>query len=82
MNKGHSKYHSENAFCGDAGPEEMAHLQELIAKLSDEELKSLVENVGIYFMGDQPREEYEMVIDEAAREDFYRECNKILKSRT
>lgn len=80
----HSKYHSANAFCGDAGPEEMQHLQDLINELTDEELRHLVSKVGINFAVDESkldREDYEGVIDEADREDFYREYRNIIKSR-
>lgn len=84
MGKSHSKYHGQNAFCGSAGPEEMAHLQELIDKLSDNELKRLVAAVGINFEVNEntlTREDYEGVIDEAVKEDFYREYRNIIKSR-
>ena len=72
----HSKYHRVNAFCGSAGPEEMKHLSDLVTQLTDEELKLLVEKVGIKFAVDEnilTRDDYEGVIDEADREDFYRE---------
>lgn len=81
----HSKYHSPNAFCGYAGPEEMQHLRDLIDLLTDQELKQLVENIGIQFLGETDkfdREEYETVIDEADREDFYREYRKIINLRS
>ena len=81
----HSKFHPSTAFCGNAGPEEMAHLQNLVSILSDEELKVLVERVGIKFMADQKdisRYDYENVINEVAKEDFYREYKKILESRS
>lgn len=84
MNEDHSKYHSPNAFCGDAGPEEMQHFQDLIDQLSDNELKNLVEKVGISFAVDEDnleRENYEQVIDEADREDFYKEYRSIINSR-
>lgn len=79
----HAEAHSPDAFCGNAGPEEMRHLTELVEELTDNELKQLVDNVGITFMveGEIPREEYEHVIDEAAREDFYREYRKIIEKR-
>lgn len=87
----HAKYHSSNAFCGYAGQEEMQHLQDLISELTDKELETLTERVGIKFSVDEkniprreyeaPREEYEDVIDEADREDFYREYRKIIESR-
>ncbi len=38
----HSEYHIDNAFCGNAGPEEMQHLNDLIDELTDDELKLLV----------------------------------------
>lgn len=80
----HSKYHSSNAFCGYAGPEEMKHLHDLIDKLTDEELKRLVRGCGIDFCTDEEsftREDYEGVIDEADREDFYRVYDSIINSR-
>lgn len=84
MDDSHSKYHSSNAFCGNAGPEEMQHLHSLIYKLTDEELKRLVKNCGIDFIAneeDLTREDYERVVDEADREDFYRIYESILNSR-
>jgi hypothetical protein len=78
------KYHGKNAFCHSAGPFELDHLHELIEILSDKELKQLVENVGIEFLANDnelEREDYERVIDEADREDFYREYKKILTFR-
>jgi len=80
----HSKYHSRDAFCGNAGPEEMAHLKDLVEKLTDDELKLLVKRVGIEFLVEEDklsREDYERVIDEAGREDFYREYKKIIEQR-
>lgn len=80
MDEDHSKYHSANAFCGFAGPEEMQHLVDLIDQLTDSELKQLVQNIGITFgVSDEKleREDYEGVIDEADREDFYREYRKL-----
>lgn len=84
MDKDHTKYHSSNAFCGSAGPEEIQHLHDLIDELTDDELKELVSKVGIHFAIDDSkldREDYEGVIDEADREDFYREYRKIIHSR-
>jgi hypothetical protein len=84
MDESHLKYHSSKAFCGSAGPEEMQHLRKLTDKLADDELKLLVYRVGIKFTVDDSeldREQYEMVIDEADREDFYREYRNIIKSR-
>ena len=84
MDKSHSKYHSANAFCGSAGPEEIRHLEALVAELTDKELKFLVTKVGIKFLVDEGklgREDYEGVISEADREDFYREYRKIIESR-
>lgn len=43
----HSKFHSSNAFCDNAGPEELKHLYRLLAKLTDKEMTQLVKNVGI-----------------------------------
>lgn len=62
----------------------MRHLSELIDKLTDVELKLLVEKAGIKFAVDPKqlkRDDYEGVIDEADREDFYREYKKIVESR-
>jgi len=84
MDESHSKYHSANAFCGSAGPEKLQHLQDLIDELSYEELKFLVDRVEISFTVDEnslDREDYEGVVDEADREDFYREYKNIIKSR-
>ena len=84
MDKNHSKYHSQNAFCGSAGPEEMQHLQELIGELTNKELRHLVNKVGIKFGAvetELDRGVYEGVIDEADREDFYREYRNIIRSR-
>ncbi|OGM18949.1 hypothetical protein A2685_01480 [Candidatus Woesebacteria bacterium RIFCSPHIGHO2_01_FULL_37_10] len=67
MDKSHSDFHSQNAFCGSAGPEEMKHLFELIDDLTDTELKDLVNKVGITFIvddGELERDAYEGVIDE------------------
>ncbi|OGK23929.1 hypothetical protein A2954_02370 [Candidatus Roizmanbacteria bacterium RIFCSPLOWO2_01_FULL_37_12] len=82
IDSSHAKYHSSNAFCGSAGPEEMQHLMDLIEKLTDKELKDLVKSVGIKFETEpNDRDEYERVVDEADREAFYREYRKILKIR-
>jgi len=84
MDESHSKYHSSNAFCGSAGSKEMQLLRDLIDELTDEELKYLVGKVGIKFAVDESvldREVYEGVIDEADREDFYREYLNIIESR-
>ena len=84
MDVSHSKYHSTNAFCGSAGPEEMKHLRDLINKLTDKELEQLVTNVGIRFLVNKEeleRDDYENVIDETDREDFYREYKKIIQAR-
>lgn len=80
----HSKFHSPNAFCGNAGPEEMRHLYELLDELAEEEIKLLVRQVGIEFLVDEDRltrDDYIAVLDEAGREDFYREYRKIIQGR-
>ena len=62
----------------------MRHLHELIDDLTDEELKRLAKEVRISFSVDESkvnREDYELVIDEADREDFYREYRNIIESR-
>lgn len=80
----HSMYHSPNAFCGNAGPEEMEHLKDLLNELSDQALKRLVKGCGINFAVDEDkleREDYEGVIDEVDREDFYRVYKSIIEAR-
>ena len=84
MDNDHSKYHSPNAFCGNAGPEEMKHMRNLVDKLTDDELKRLVNGCEIDFAVNEEnltREDYEGVIDEADREDFYRVYESIINSR-
>jgi len=72
-------------FEDNAGPEELAHLQDLIDKLTDKELADLAKKVGIKFYpppGETiSRLDYEMVIVESDREDFYREYRKIMEAR-
>lgn len=74
-----------NYFEDNAGPEELAHLQDLIEELTDKELETLAQRVGIKFYPPPgktvPRIDYEMVIVESRREDFYREYRKILEAR-
>ncbi len=74
-----------NYFDGNAGPEELAHLQDLIDKLTDKELANLTKRVGIKFYpppGEEvSRENYEIVIDESDREVFYREYRKIIEAK-
>jgi len=78
--KEHVKYHPANAFCGTAGPEEMRHIEELISKLSDEQLQQLVSKAGIDFPGASfNRDTYSAAIDEIDREDFYRLYRLITK---
>lgn len=80
----HSKFHSINAFCGNAGPEEIRHLRELLEKLTNKELKLLTKRVGIEFLANKnkpTRDDYISVLDEADREDFYREYRRIIKER-
>ncbi len=80
----HTGFHNKNAFCGNAGSEELKHLQRLLDELTDKEVQALVDAVGIKF--DTPtheidRDTLEGVLDEADREDFYREYHKILDVR-
>ncbi len=80
----HSKFHSPNAFCGNAGPEEMKHFQELLDVLSDSQVAALVDAVGIRFGSptkDIDRHTLEGVLDEADREDFYREYRKLTSNK-
>jgi len=83
-NESHSKFHSPNAFCGNAGPEEMKHFQDLLDKLSDSQIPKLVDAVGIHFGSpakDIDRDTLEGVLDEADREDFYREYHKLISNK-
>lgn len=76
----HSKFHSANAFCGNAGPEEMKHFRNLLDRLSDAQISKLVDGVGIRFGSPASaidRDTLEGVLDEADREDFYREYHKL-----
>lgn len=76
----HSKYHPDDAFCGNIAPYEMAHLEYLVDQLTDEELKKLVTRLGIYFLSnDVPRDLYERVISEASTVDFYQDYHRILE---
>jgi len=78
-NQGSNK--QSNFFDGTAGPEELAHLQDLIEKLTDKELSNLTKKVGIKFSDPDKeisRQNCEIVIDEADREVFYREYRKII----
>ena len=80
----HSKFHSTNAFCGNAGPEEMKHLQDLLDALSDSQIAALVDAVGIRFGSpskDIDRDTLVGVLDEASREDFYREFRKLASNK-
>ncbi len=78
----HSKFHNTNAFCGNAGPEEMSHFQELLDALTDNEVYGLVQNVGIAIAANaDERDVLEGVLDETDRETFYREYHAILNKR-
>lgn len=82
MAQDHSQFHSSNAFCGNAGPEELKHLADLLNELTDGQLKMLAENCGIEFSVDEgqlDRDDFMNVLDEAEREDFYREYRRIVK---
>lgn len=79
----HSKYHSDNAFCDNAGPEEFKHFHYLLDQLTDSEVAELTKRVGIKFGGVKVgRVDNEGVLDEADREDFYREYHKLLEERS
>lgn len=81
----HLNAHSPNAFCDNAGPEEMRHFQKLLDALDDAEIPVLVDAVGIEFQRptkEIDRDTLEGVLDEANREDFYREYHRILGSRS
>lgn len=78
----HVKFHPANAFCGTAGDEEMNHIEELVDKLTDKQLTELVTQAGIRFgTKDIDRDEYEGVVDEIDREDFYRLYRLISKKK-
>jgi hypothetical protein len=82
--RSHADFHSSNAFCGNAGPEEFKHLQWLLDDLTDDEIRVLVKAVGIRFadpLRDIDRDTLEGVLDEADREVFYREYHRLLDSR-
>jgi len=80
----HADFHSPNVFCGNAGPEELKHLQRLLDALTDDEIRDLVKAVGIRFgdpLRDIDRDTLESVLDEADREVFYREYHRLLDTR-
>lgn len=80
----HDRAHSSNAFCGHAGNEELKHLQRMLDDLTDDEVATLTDAVGISFgkpAKDVPRDVLEGVLDEADREDFYREYYRIIDPR-
>ncbi|HJQ08355.1 MAG TPA: hypothetical protein VJ836_02620 [Candidatus Saccharimonadales bacterium] len=80
----HGKFHSFNAFCGNAGPEEMKHFQSLLDGLTDTEIADLTDAVGIKFPNparDIERDALESALDEADREIFYREYHRLLEQR-
>ena len=74
-----------NFFEDNAGPEELAHQQDLIDQLTDKELADLAKRVGIKFYPPPgkttPRIDYENVIVESDREVFYREYRKIIEAK-
>jgi hypothetical protein len=86
-NASHSLAHNKDAFCGNAGPEELKHLEELVSALSDKEVIALVKKCGFpKLIGEweelcDARNVSENVIDEIAREDFYREYRIIVEAR-
>lgn len=83
--RAHSDFHSSNAFCGSAGPEELRHFQDLIDILSDNEIIRLLDAVGIEFFGSSAngvdRDILASVLTEADREDFYREYRKLMSKK-
>ena len=79
----HCKFHSPNAFCSNAGPEEMKHFQDLLNDLSDSQVAILVDAVGIKFghpTKDMDRDTLIGVLDESDREVFYREYRNLTTS--
>jgi len=82
MEKNQGSNKQSNFFEDNAGPEELAHLQDLIDKLTDRDLRTLAKRVGIKFYPPSgkttPRIDYENVIVECEREVFYREYKKII----
>jgi hypothetical protein len=84
FDKDHGKFHSPNAFCGNAGGEEMEHMRNLVRQLTDTELVKLVKAGGIEFVNEEvwkDRDQVETVVDEIDREVFYREYRKICEAR-
>jgi hypothetical protein len=83
----YTKLHSPKAFCGNAGPEEMKHYYSLVGELTEKELVELAVALGFVKNpapgSDNPdmRQVWEDMLDEADREDFYREYNKLLNQR-
>lgn len=55
----------------------------MLEKLTDNQLKKLVTKLKIYFMGplNLPRDQYEMIIDECERKDFYSNYWQIIKNK-
>jgi len=80
----HVKYHPANAFCGTAGSEEMKHIGSLVGGMTDEEVSELVKEAGINVGNGNSidRDEYEGMIDEMDREDFYRIYAELLAKRS
>lgn len=79
-----SKLKYPNTFYDNAGPEEMKHLKSLLVILNDTEIAMLTEAVGINFgktFAEIDRGSIEGVLDEADREDFYREYKKLIDQR-
>ncbi len=80
----HLNEHSGNAFCGNAGPEEMKHLGCLLDTLPYTELKQLVAHGGIKFEDHSnfDRNMYVSLVQEIDREDFYRVYSRLFAIRT
>lgn len=69
----HTRAHGTNAFCGNAGPEEMKHFQRLLDVLDDAEIVTLADAIGIRFQRstqEVDRDTLEGALDEANHEDF------------
>ncbi len=83
----HSKFHSPNAFCGNAGPAEMKHYYSLVGELTEKELVNLAVALGFVKNpapgSDRPdmRHVWENMLDEADREDFYRGYSNVISGR-
>lgn len=78
----HKHYHSNNAFCGSAGPEEMERFESMVAELSDSEVLEIAEVGGLSPTGPDNVEDVRLWLDEVGREDFYKVYNRRHKKKS